>query len=110
MQSEDFSNVLSKSFIEQLAAADSYELVREVQEFFADYSPVLPYTFSLSHVPSTSSPFFGSTLSAWDSNALSRSVRGVCALLLSLKKKPLIRYERMSSLAKKLGSEIKVNG
>jgi vacuolar protein sorting-associated protein 45 len=31
------------------------------------------------------------------------------ALLLSLKKKPVVRYERMSALAKKLGEEITVS-
>ena len=105
---EDFSNVLSKSSIERLAEADSYELVHEVQEFFADYSPLLPYLFSLNHIPSSSAPLHGSTLTSWDAEALKRSVHGIAAVLLSLKKKPVIRYERMSIMARKLGSEIKV--
>ena len=35
-------------------------------------------------------------------------MQGITAVLLSLKKKPIIRYERMSSLAKKLGGEVLV--
>lgn len=35
-------------------------------------------------------------------------MQGIIAVLLSLKKKPVIRYERMSSMAKKLGMEVQV--
>jgi hypothetical protein len=43
----------------------------------------------------------------WDSDALQRSTDGVIALLLSLKKKPLIRYAKNSLLAKKLATEVR---
>lgn len=36
------------------------------------------------------------------------SVQGLTAVLLSLKKKPVIRYERMSGMAKKLAVEVQV--
>eukprot|EP00126_Sphaerothecum_destruens_P002513 Sdes_comp15942_c0_seq1m5085 len=32
-----FSNILPTNFIERIAEADSYEYVREVQEYFADF-------------------------------------------------------------------------
>ena len=35
-------------------------------------------------------------------------MQGITAVLLSLKKKPVIRYESMSPMAKKLGVEIQV--
>jgi hypothetical protein len=35
-------------------------------------------------------------------------VQGITAVMLSLKKKPIIRYEKMSSMAKKLAVEIQV--
>ncbi|KAF7985600.1 hypothetical protein HWV62_3903 [Athelia sp. TMB] len=101
-----FSNILSKAAIERLAEMDEYEVVREVQEHFADYSPHLPALFSLNHVPTASRPLYGSTPNTWDPKALELSVRGITAVLLSLKKKPVIRYERMSGMAKKLGVEI----
>lgn len=37
---------------------------------------------------------------------MQRHADGLTALLLSLKKKPIIRYERMSNMAKKLGQEV----
>jgi hypothetical protein len=35
-------------------------------------------------------------------------VQGLVAVMLSLKKKPVIRYEKMSSMAKKLANELQV--
>ncbi|KAJ2919193.1 hypothetical protein MD484_g1236, partial [Candolleomyces efflorescens] len=101
-----FSNILSKAVIERLAEVDEYEVVREVQEHFADYCPILPSLFSLNHIPSTSKPLYGSSPNSWAPPALESAVQGITALLLSLKKKPLIRYERMSGMAKKLANEI----
>ncbi|GAW00131.1 vacuolar protein sorting-associated protein 45 [Lentinula edodes] len=101
-----FSNILSKSVIERLAEADEYEVVREVQEYFADYAPLLPSLFSLNHIPSSSKPIYGTSPNTWNSDALERSVQGITAVLLSLKKKPLIRYEKMSGMAKKLAAEV----
>ncbi|KAF9013529.1 Sec1-like protein [Cyathus striatus] len=101
-----FSNVLSKRSIEMLAEADEYEVVREVQEYFADYCPLLPCLFSLNHAPSASRPLYGSSPSVWDPKALDHSIQGIIAVLLSLKKKPIIRYEKMSAMAKKLGTEV----
>ena len=43
----------------------------------------------------------------WNPDALQRSTQGVIALLLSLKKKPLIRYEKNSLMAKKLATEVR---
>ncbi|KAG8806577.1 vacuolar protein sorting-associated protein 45, partial [Serendipita sp. 400] len=101
-----FSTILTKTAIERLAEADEYEVVREVQEFFADYAPLLPCLFSLNHVSTPTDSLYGSSPNTWNPAALERSVQGVLAVLLSLKKKPIIRYEKMSGMAKKLGGEI----
>ncbi|GJE88833.1 Sec1 family protein [Phanerochaete sordida] len=101
-----FSNILSKTAIERLADVDEYEVVREVQEHFADYAPVLPSLFSLNHTPTAARPLYGTSPNSWDQKALDRSVQGLIAVLLSLKKKPVIRYEKSSPMAKKLGVEI----
>ncbi|KAG6850749.1 hypothetical protein H0H93_009372 [Arthromyces matolae] len=101
-----FSNILSKTAIERLAEADEYEVVKEVQEYFADYAPLLPCLFSLNHTPTASRPLYGSTPNSWESKALEQTVQGLTAVLLSLKKKPIIRYERMSGMAKKLATEV----
>ncbi|KAI6114429.1 Sec1-like protein [Pisolithus sp. B1] len=99
-----FSNVLSKSTIERLAEADEFEVVRE--EYFADYAPLLPSLFSLNHIPTEDRPLYGSSPNTWDDVALGRSVQGIIAVLLSLRKKPVIRYEKMSGMAKKLANEV----
>lgn len=96
-----FSTILSKAAIERLAEADEYEVVREVQEYFADYAPLLPCLFSLNHVSTPTDSLYGASPNTWNSLAFERSVQGVLAVLLSLKKKPIIRYERMSGMAKK---------
>ena len=100
--------MLTKRAIERLAEADSFEVVREVQEFFADYAPLLPSLFSINQPPSQSSPLYSGTSRTWDADALTRHTQGLAAVLLSLKKRPIIRYEKMSPMAKKLGSEIQV--
>lgn len=78
------------------------------QEYFADYTPIIPPLFSLNHAPSSARPLYGSNANTWDPDALEKTAQGIIAVLLSLKKKPIIRYERMSGMAKKLGTEIHV--
>ncbi|KAL8293307.1 hypothetical protein RQP46_000008 [Phenoliferia psychrophenolica] len=111
-----FTNVLSKAQIERLAEADEHELVREVQEFFADYSPLTSSHFSLSLLPTPLHPsptqraiaLYGDSPSTFSpsSPALSLHIQGLTAVLLSLKKRPIVRYERMSGMAKKLAQEV----
>ncbi|GJJ13177.1 hypothetical protein Clacol_007428 [Clathrus columnatus] len=100
------NNVLTKVAIERLAEVDEYEVVQELQEYFADYAPLLPSLFSLNHFPSSSHPLWGSSPHSWNEAALERSVQGIISVLLSIRKKPLIRYERMSPLSKRLGAEV----
>lgn len=78
-----------------------------MQEYFADYVPINPALFSLNY----STPpmnLWSKSANEWDPEALDRHTSGLVALLLSLKKKPLVRYERMSALARKLGEEVHV--
>ena len=86
------------------------------QEYFCDYSPLTSSHFSLSLLPTPLHPsphqrtmaLYGETPSSFSSTspALSRHVEGLSAVLLSLKKRPIIRYERMSAMAHKLGKEL----
>jgi hypothetical protein len=63
----------------------------------------------LNYTPTTATPLYGPAPNSWDAKALTRSVEGLTAVLLSLRKKPIIRYERMSGMAKKLAVEIQVS-
>ncbi|KAI0283920.1 Sec1-like protein [Russula aff. rugulosa BPL654] len=91
-----FSNILTKIAIERLADADEYEAVREVQEHFADYAPLLPSLFSLNYTPSATTPLYGSSPNTWDTKALDRHSEEEAG-------NP---FEKMSSMARKLAIEL----
>jgi len=95
-----------KSSLERLAEADDHEVVRSVQEYFADYMVVNPDFMTLGLMYPTHR-VWGTSPELWSPDALTRSTEGLIALLLSLKKKPLIRYARNSLLAKKLATEVR---
>ncbi|KAI2471703.1 Sec1-like protein [Annulohypoxylon bovei var. microspora] len=101
-----FSNVVKKSSLERLAEADDHEVVKQVQEHFADYLVVNPDLFSLNLTLPQQRIWSGSP-DLWNPDSLQRTTDGLIAILLSLKKKPLIRYERNSLLAKKLATEVR---
>lgn len=101
-----FSNVIRKSSLERLAEADSNEVVKSAQEYFADYITVNPDLFSLDFGP-PKRRLWANGPDIWNPEALQRCTEGLIALLLSLKKRPLIRYERNSLVAKKLATEVR---
>ncbi|KZP05238.1 Sec1-like protein [Athelia psychrophila] len=90
-------NILNQVAIERFADMDEYKAVRE--EHFADYSPLLPAPFSLNHTRSSSRPLYGSTHNLWDPKALEPTVRGITAVLLSLKKQPKLGVEIQVSMS-----------
>jgi hypothetical protein len=45
-------------------------------------------------------------MQSWSAECFEQTVKGVCAVLLSLKKRPLIRYQQGSAMAKKLALEV----
>ena len=103
----DFSNIIKKSSLERLAEADDHEIVKTVQEVFADYLIINPDLFTL-NMGAMGTRIWSQTSDQWNPDALTRSTEGILAALLSLKKKPLIRYEKNSAMAKKLASEVRV--
>ncbi|KAL8700769.1 MAG: hypothetical protein Q9201_005269 [Fulgogasparrea decipioides] len=100
------TNVVRKSSLERLAEADDNEVVKGVQEYFGDYIVVNPDLFSLD-IAFPRQRLWGNSPDAWSPNSLQRCTEGVIALLLSLKKKPFIRYEKNSLMAKKLATEVR---
>ena len=106
MGTPDFSNVIRKSSLERLAEADDNEVVRSVQEYFADYIVVNPDLFDM-NLGFPKQRLWSNSPDLWNPGSLQRCTDGVLALLLSLKKKPLIRYEKNSLMAKKLATEVR---
>ncbi|KAJ6797159.1 vacuolar protein sorting-associated protein 45-like protein [Iris pallida] len=100
-----FSNILKITQIQVLADSDDQEVVQQVQEFFADFIAIDPHHFSLNlqmnHMymlpavidPPTSQSF------------CDRAVDGIAAVFLALKRRPVIRYQRTSDIAKRIAQE-----
>jgi len=95
-----FSNVVQKSMVKALAEADDHEVVKEVQEYFGDYFAVGPHLFSLNIVGCLTEG------GNWDYNHQERISEGLLSLLLSLKKKPVIRYQQSSAMCKRLAETV----
>jgi vacuolar protein sorting-associated protein 45 len=104
----DFSNIIKKSSLERLAEADDHEVVRAVQEYFADFLVINPDLMSLS-LGFPQHRIWSANPDTWNAESLQRSTEGVLALLLALKKKALIRYQKNSPLARKLATEVRYN-
>ncbi|KAF2773545.1 Sec1-like protein [Teratosphaeria nubilosa] len=96
-----FSNIIKKSSLERLAEADDHEVVKGIMECFADFIVINPDLCSLP----LSTRIFSSSPDSWNHDSLTRTTEGVLALLLSLKKKPLIRFQKNSVLCRKLATE-----
>lgn len=100
-----FSNILKVTQIQVLADSDEQEVVQQVQEFFADFCAIDPYHFTLTmHInhmymlPAVVDP--PSSQSFCD-----RIVDGIAAVFLALKRRPAIRYQRTSDVAKRIAQE-----
>jgi vacuolar protein sorting-associated protein 45 len=91
-----------------LAEADDHEVVRAIQEYFADFFVINPDLMSL-NLSFPDHRVWSTSPDSWNQNSLQRSTEAVLALLLALKKKPLIRYQKNSLLVKKLATEVRYN-
>ncbi|KAJ1676285.1 vacuolar protein sorting-associated protein 45, partial [Spiromyces aspiralis] len=99
-----FSNILKKSMIELLAEHDEGELVREVQEFYVDYLVVNSHLFHFGMTPESMPIYMAGH--EWNTTALERCTQGLGSVLLSLRKKPTIRFDANSSMSRKLAEEV----
>jgi len=97
-----FSNNVSKSYLKQLAEADDQEVVKEVQEFYADYFAVGPHIFSFNIVGCSQGK-------NWVPEKQDRVIDGVLSLLLSLRKKPIIRFQQSSQMCRRLAEGVMQN-
>ena len=100
-----FSNIVSHDILKSLGKADVQELVRQVQEYYADFMAInedlyhlgLQGSLSLSSVSRNLN-----TVSLFDKN-----VCGILSCLLAFKKKPSqIRHQGTSELARRIASDV----
>ncbi|CAJ2667580.1 vacuolar sorting-associated protein 45 [Trifolium pratense] len=100
-----FSNIMKDHHIHLLADSDEQEVVQQVQEFYADYVAIDPYHFTF-HMPSN---YIYMLPAVVDPSAVQhfsdRVVEGLAAVFLTLKRRPVIRYQRTSDIAKRIAQE-----
>ncbi|XP_059453320.1 vacuolar protein sorting-associated protein 45 homolog isoform X2 [Corylus avellana] len=100
-----FSNLLKDTQIHNLADSDEQEVVQQVQEFYADFVAIDPYHFTL-NVPSNHLYMLPAVVDPPSlQNFCDRVVDGIAAVFLALKRRPIIRYQRTSDIAKRIAQE-----
>ncbi|OXG27740.1 hypothetical protein C361_01011 [Cryptococcus neoformans Tu259-1] len=108
-----FSNILSKSQIEEMASVDELEVVKEVQEYFADYLAHYPSHWSLTQAALADGgdgppnpPIYLPLPLHLPPPTLNSHLSTILCVLLSLKKRPVIRWERMSQAGRMLAQAV----
>lgn len=80
-----------------------------IQEFYADFVAIDPYHFTL-HVPSNYIYILPAMVDPSTSQRFcDRVVDGLAAVFLALKRRPVIRYQRTSDIAKRIAQEASVS-
>ncbi|CAL8083525.1 unnamed protein product [Orchesella dallaii] len=97
-----WANIISKADVKRLAEADEHEVVREINEFFADYIPINPHSF-ITNIPH--GPIF-SEVDLMDDKTAHCVGMALMSFLLSVKKFPLIRYTDWSLPCQKLADKV----
>ncbi|OGM40265.1 vacuolar protein sorting-associated protein 45 [Aspergillus bombycis] len=87
------SNIIRKSSLERLAEADSHEVVRTVQEHFADFIVINPDLCSL-NLGFPQQRLWSHSPDLWNADALQRATDGIISILLLAKKLATeVRYQ-----------------
>ncbi|XP_065320261.1 vacuolar protein sorting-associated protein 45-like isoform X3 [Gordionus sp. m RMFG-2023] len=94
-----FTNVIMRSDLKTIAESDEYETVKEIKEFYGDFMAINSFAFTL-NIKQIYQNF------GWDPLALQRSVEGITSIFLSLKRKPIIRYQSNSDMTLKLAENV----
>ncbi|XP_039124594.1 vacuolar protein sorting-associated protein 45 homolog isoform X2 [Dioscorea cayenensis subsp. rotundata] len=100
-----FSNILKTNQIQVLADSDEQEVVQQVQEFYADFVAIDPYHFTLNMNMNHIYMFPAVIDPPSSQNFCDRIVDAIAAVFLALKRRPVVRYQRTSDIAKKVAQE-----
>lgn len=102
-----FTNRLDDVRLQDLAEADTGERVASVTEAFGDFEPVEPHHFAVPP-PRGAAPLLAPA--AWDyaaaTDALTRCTEGVASVLLSLRRRFVVRHQCGSEAAARLGAAL----
>lgn len=95
-----WANAVPHHRLEQLACCDEYEVVRQVQEYFADLFAVNHDLFSL-NIPSTMRLYEPqSAWSSYEETIFERIVEGLLSACLGLRMLPAVRYPKSSDICR----------
>ena len=106
-----FTNIVGEEYLRCIAEADLNDVVKQVQEVYADYSAINEDLFTL-NIPNSlqlsSNVNQTSQTEQLKKRMLTRNVQGILAVLLSFKKQPnQIRYQGSSYLAQTIAHDVK---
>jgi vacuolar protein sorting-associated protein 45 len=91
-----FSNIISEDLLNRLARADEHEVVRQVQEYYAEFLAINDDFF---HLGLENSLVLGA--------GVDRNTQGVLSLLLAMRKRPSqIRYQAASDYSRRIAENI----
>mmetsp|Transcript_58718 Transcript_58718/g.156972 ORF Transcript_58718/g.156972 Transcript_58718/m.156972 type:complete len:562 (-) Transcript_58718:10-1695(-) len=99
-----FTNVIPQGRLEQLAACDEFEVVHQVQEFFADVFAFDHELFTL-NMPMTSG-LLRDPWSTLERALFTRTVEGIFSLMVALRMRPSIRYTAQFDLTQKVAQDL----
>jgi vacuolar protein sorting-associated protein 45 len=102
-----FTNTISIQLLKELASADRLDLIKHVVEVFSDFYPLNHDLFSL-NIPSVMN-LTNKPKARWSKNdeaCIERITQGLFSSLLSLKKFPVIRYQRNSDICAQIAEKV----
>lgn len=97
-----FTNVVPHQRLEQLANKDEFEVVHQVQEYFADVFVINSNLFSLGLPISVGLTTNPDCWSAYEQNIYGRHVEGLFSVMLAMRMNPTIRYSVSSDLSRRM--------
>jgi vacuolar protein sorting-associated protein 45 len=103
-----FSGILTSGLLRLIAESDEHELVKQVQEFYADYIPINDDLVTLNCRNTIAMTVSAGTAWARDhAHLYERNRQGLEAMILSLKRQPTaIRYQGSSALAQQMARDV----
>mmetsp|Transcript_31700 Transcript_31700/g.41897 ORF Transcript_31700/g.41897 Transcript_31700/m.41897 type:complete len:574 (+) Transcript_31700:80-1801(+) len=105
-----FSHIVPQDLLQQLAEADEFEVVRQVQEYYADFVAINEDLFTINQRGSLSLGSEARSEATQTNGAqakLQQNVSAILSVLLALRKKPSqIRYQGQSGLCRQVAAEV----
>lgn len=101
-----FSNICPDGLLQELASGDEDELVAQVQEYYADVTALDKHAFTLNLDEANSALMNPEQWTRSVGMAVDRCVEGISSVLLALKRRPFIRYQRSSEGARRLAADV----